>query len=77
MKYLEELQNGDKFLYNNLCYITTCDYKNNKNGIQKLCINLHNGNPLWLNDNTIVDQIFILYQNTENLLVEIKNEKNN
>ncbi len=77
MKYLEELNNGDKFTYNNRCFVLTCDYKKSNNGIQKLCINLHDGNILWLNTDIIIDQIFILYQNQENLLLEIKNEKTN
>jgi hypothetical protein len=76
MKYLEELNNGNKFLYKNNCYIITCDYKNSKEGIKKLCINLKNGEGVWFYQDTIIDQIFIFYQNQENLLIEIKNEKN-
>lgn len=77
MKYLEELHNGDKFIYNNNCYLITSDYKNHKEDIQRLCINMHSGSPLWLINNTIVEQIFVFYQNKENTLIEIKNEKNN
>jgi hypothetical protein len=77
MKYLEELKHGDKFTYKDYCFVLTCDYKQSKNTIQKLCINLHNGNILWLNDDTIVYQIFIFYQNQDNLLVDIKNETHN
>jgi hypothetical protein len=76
MKYIEELHNGHKFIYNKYCYIVTSDYKNSKTDIQRMCINLHNGNPTWLLNNTIVEQIFILYQNQENTLIEIKNEQN-
>jgi hypothetical protein len=76
MKYLEELNNGDKFLYQNYCYLISIDYRQTKKEIQRCCINIHNGNLLWLNNDTIVDQISIFYQNKDNLLVEIKNEKN-
>lgn len=76
MKYLEELDNGNKFIYNNNCYIITYDYKHSKDGIKKLCIDLKNGIGVWLNQDIIIEQIFIFYQNKENLLVEIKNEKN-
>jgi hypothetical protein len=77
MKYLEELQNGNKFLYNKLCYIISSDYKKSKDDIKRLCINLNNGHIIWLDNDTMVDQIFIFYQNEQNLLVEIKNETNN
>jgi hypothetical protein len=77
MKYLEELNNGDKFIYNNNCYLITSDYKNYKEDIQRLCIDMHRGNTLWLMNNTIIEQIFVFYQNKENILIEIKNEKNN
>ena len=77
MKYLEELNNGDKFIYNNNCYLITSDYKNYKEDIQRLCIDMNRGNKLWLINNTIVEQIFVFYQNKENILIEITNEKNN
>jgi|LakMenE18May11ns_1017448.scaffolds.fasta_scaffold9957858_4 hypothetical protein len=77
MKYIEELNNGDKFLYQNYCYLLTIDYRQINKQIQRCCVNMHNGSISWLNNSTIIDQISVFYQNQENLLVEIKNEKNN
>ncbi len=69
MKYLEELSSGDTFAINKSYFILTCDFKNNG---QKLCINLANGSPQWLNHNDIVNIEPIYIVNTEGTTIPLK-----
>ena len=62
MKYLEELETGDSFIFENDYYLKLLDYK--KNG-DRCCINLKNGSTRWLKSQSIVDvcPIYILDEN--------------
>lgn len=59
MKYIEELNNGECFVNNNVYYFVTSDFK--KNG-QRLCYNLVDGSPKWMEGTTIasVEPLYIL-----------------
>lgn len=69
MKYLEELSNGDHFLYNNGYYITSIDF--NKSRYRK-CINLNDGTQRWLSPDTIVENIVVFTLDNESNLIPIK-----
>jgi hypothetical protein len=69
LKYIEELAPGDSFVFKNLYYIISSDFKSNGS---KLCFNLNNGNPLWMNSDTIVDQAQIYTMDEKNTIIPIK-----
>lgn len=68
MKHLEELNSGSVFLTQNIKYIATCDFDNNKN---RQCINLNNGHPRWLPLNTVVSIIDLYTLNENNEIISI------
>jgi len=69
MKYIEELISGDCFTFKNSYYIISSDFKANGS---KLCFNLNSGNPIWMNSDTIVDQIQIYTMDEKNTIIPIK-----
>lgn len=72
MNYLEELYHGDSFIYKDNVFVLTADFRNNN----KLCYNLKNGNPQWLDNQTIVDQCPIYRLDKDNNIIAIKETKN-
>lgn len=68
MKYLEELCPGDCFLLSESVFLTTCDFKKEK----KLCYNLFNGSPRWLENNTIVQESQVYTLDNNNNIIPIK-----
>lgn len=62
MKYIEELQNGDVFSYNDILYVLTHDTKSNGD---RLCYSLINGSSRWLKPDLIIkhEPVYILDQN--------------
>jgi hypothetical protein len=73
MKYLEELEHGQCFRYQNKYYILTTDFKSNGD---KNCIDLQTGNIKWLNSSSIVDDIDIYTLDKDNTLVPLRERKN-
>lgn len=69
MKYLEELNLGDTFSLKGQMFVLTSDFKNNGS---KLCYSLINGQPLWLNDQTIVEHTPIYILDKENNTIAVK-----
>jgi hypothetical protein len=74
MKYLEELLPGNCFFFDNSCFLITCDFKKEK----KLCYNLLNGIPRWLENNTVIQETQIYTLDNNNNIIPIKpTEKQN
>lgn len=69
MKYIEELSPGECFVYKNIYYIITSDFKSSGS---KLCYSLNNGFPTWLSGDSIVDQIQIYTMDEKNTIIPIK-----
>jgi hypothetical protein len=74
MKYLEEINNGDCFLYDNYVYVLTSDFK--KNG-SKLAYRLDNGFPKWFESSTIIEDIQIYRMDKNNNIIPIKETPKN
>lgn len=72
MKYLEELEPGDSFIFEESTYIKLVDYK--KNG-DRCCANLKNGSTRWIESNTIVDASPLYSLDSDNNIVAIKETK--
>lgn len=72
MKYIEELEAGDCFKYNDNLYLLTCDHKNNGN---RLCFCLLNGLPKWFEPSTIVDLNPVYSLDNNNNIVPTKESK--
>jgi len=69
LKYIEELVPGNCFIYNNNYYVLTIDFRSNN---KKLCYNLQNGSPIWLSEDTIIDNIQIYTMDDKNNITPIK-----
>jgi hypothetical protein len=68
MKYLEELNPGDSFSYQNQLFLLTSDFKASG---KKLCYSLNNGFANWLSDSTIVEHcpLYILDKDNNTIAV--------
>lgn len=73
MKYIEELNNGDSFIYNDIKFLLTSDFK--KDG-SKLAYSLDNGNAKWFSPSDIVEKIQIYTMDESNTILPIKETKN-
>lgn len=73
MKYVEELECGDTFLYQNQIYLLTSDFKSNGS---RLCYSLKNGQSLWLKNDTMIDHNPVYLLDSENTIIAVKNTKN-
>jgi hypothetical protein len=69
MKYLEELEPGDSFNWEDKYYIVSSDYKNNG---QRDCINLSNGFNKWFKPDEIVEICPIYILDTDNNIISVK-----
>jgi len=69
MKYAEELNSGDCFVYENVKYLLTSDFR--KNG-SRLAYSLSNGFPLWIQSNAIVENLQIYHLDKDNNIIAIK-----
>lgn len=72
--YLEELEAGECFLLNGKAFVYTIDQK--KNG-DRLCIDLSEGSPRWLNSDSIIEKIAIFYTDMESNIIAIRESKKN
>jgi hypothetical protein len=73
LKYLEELSNGECFIFESSYWILTSDFKSNG---KKLCYNLNSGSPRWIDPTDIVDLSPIYVLDKENNVIPIKEYKN-
>lgn len=69
MKYLEELDLGECFEYNNAYFILTHDFK--KNG-DKLCVKLDSGMCQWIPSDSIVKITDIFTMDKDNNIIAMK-----
>lgn len=72
MKFLEEVVNGESFLFNETMFILTSDFKIKNKETQRLGINLKDGNPRWIGSNEMVDSIQIYTLDKENNILAIR-----
>ena len=69
MKYLEELNTGECFVYKEQNVLLTSDFKRDGS---KLCYSLANGYAKWLNSQEIVEPLSIYSLDKDNNIVSIK-----
>ena len=69
MRYLEELESGDSFSYENQVFLLTSDFKASGN---RLCYSLTNGFAKWLSGQTIVESCPIYILDKDNNTIPIK-----
>jgi hypothetical protein len=77
MKYLEELNPGVLFSYNETYWVVTSDFK--KNG-DRMCISIKDGFPSWMSSNTTVQEVDGYVLDANNNFVAIRSntdEKHN
>lgn len=72
MKYLEELNGGDLFIYDDKKYVLTSDYRVRDKKDQKECISMDNGFSRWLDASTIVDFLDLYYRDIDGNILPIK-----
>lgn len=70
MNYIEELEGGSTFSYDNKLFLLTSDFK--KDG-SRMSIDMANGFPLWLKSQTIVESTPLFKLDSENNIIAIKN----
>lgn len=75
MKYIEELDLGEIFLYSENGFIKTTDFKQTKNGIQYLCVRISDGKPNWLEGNTAVNILDLYKRDNDGNILPLKNYK--
>jgi hypothetical protein len=71
-KYIEEMDNGECFMYNSDLYIITSDFRKNKNLYEKKCIAIKDGSCRWMSSNSIVDKIDLFYRDKDNNILLCK-----
>lgn len=72
MKYVEELINGDCFLYEDNPYFLTSDFRSNG---QRLSYSLKDGFAKWFKNTDIVDLMPVYRLDNENNIVPLKETK--
>lgn len=72
MKYIEELNAGDCFIWNNSTHLITTDFKSTGS---RLCYSLIDGSPRWLEGNETVELIQLYTLNDTNTIMPIKETK--
>ncbi|MFM7796016.1 MAG: hypothetical protein ACKO7N_04560 [Candidatus Nitrosotenuis sp.] len=70
MKYVEEINAGDTFVYNNQLFVLSSDFKSNG---QRMAINFDNGFPTWLNSETMVETLPLFKLDKDSNIIPIKN----
>ncbi len=70
-KYIEELEPGSMFVYDNSVYLLTVDFKKDNS---RLAYNIHNGNPRWLRSNLIIEPTEIYTLDKDNNTIPLKRE---
>jgi len=69
MKYIEEIDIGSAFAYQNSIFILTSDFKHNG---QRNAIDLSNGLSRWFAGNTICEVIDLFVLDKNNNLIKVK-----
>lgn len=73
MKYIEELECGDTFLYNNKYFVLSSDFKKNDT---KMCVSLSDGFISWLRSDIIIEQVPLYRMDENNNIIAIKKSEN-
>lgn len=71
-KYIEEMENGECFMYNDNLYIITNDFRNKQDSQEKKCITLKDGSCRWMSSNSIVEKIDLFYRDKDNNILLCK-----
>lgn len=74
-KYIEEIQNGECFMYNNKLYITTNDFRKNKEIYEKKTVSITDGTCRWMSHTNIVEKIDLFYRDKDNNILLCKEFK--
>lgn len=77
MKYIEEIDFGDLFSYNDKKYILSCDFKKHKNSKKHMCVSILDGSIKWFESDTIIDVVVLYHRDNEGnifLLKEFKDD---
>ncbi len=74
MKYVEEIQYGDCFNYENKYFILTADFK--KNG-DRLAVCLSDGTSKWIQSNDIIQPIDVFTLDKDNNIIAMKEREKN
>lgn len=69
MKYLEEIDPGTFFIYQNCEYIVTTDFKKNND---RLCVSLKDGSMRWFSASDSIEVISIYKMDGANNLIDLK-----
>lgn len=69
MKYIEELSNGDAFMYSSQYFLVTCDFKQDNS---KLCYSLNDGTSRWFSPDSIIDRVDLCLIDKDNNISLIK-----
>lgn len=71
-KYIEELNAGDSFLFQDEYWICGTDFKNNG---YRNALSLKTGSPRWLSPETIIDPIQIYILDNNGTIIPVKETK--
>lgn len=72
MKYIEELENGDSFVYNQTPFIITTDFDKKR---CRLCVDLSSGMHRWFDPDTMVEHNPIFSLDKDSNIIPIKETK--
>jgi len=73
MKYIEELECGETFLYDSKYFVLSSDFKKNDT---KMCVSLNNGFIFWLKSDLIIEQVPLYRMDENNNIIAIKKSEN-
>lgn len=74
MKYIEEINNGQIFYFENKFYVLSADLKKNNTKNKHMCIQINSGLIRWLDSDTMIEIVPVFYQDKENILHNIYND---
>ena len=72
MKYIEELEFGDCFVYKNELFVLTNDFDSNN---KHKCISIQDGSSRWFNKDSTIEQQEIYTLDNENNISPVKIRK--
>lgn len=75
MKFLEDLNSGDCFKFEDAFFIVTSDFKLGKHTQARSCVSLKNGTFRWIDANAMIDHIPIFSLDKDSNIIPIKETK--
>jgi hypothetical protein len=77
MKFLEEIESGSLFIWNNSRFILTSDYKEYKDKKStKMSVNIDTGNIQWIISDAMVEELDLYYRDKDSNIIALKERKN-